>query len=112
MIGTITLYNDKKLKEIRRFNMSKFDKIIETFKVTMDMAEDIKAEDLYLSSKIQELEERLSVNVMQRFIFLDQLDIPFNVVKGKSDVFNVSYSNESAYKYCKFLKTLIPVVEE
>lgn len=113
MIGTKTLSNGKMVKEMRRFDMSKFDKIIEVFRTAMDIAQDIKMEDEEMNKRIVELEKKLSVNVMQRIIFMDQIGIKFNVIKGKEDnSYTVSYSNEDADKYCKFLETLLPVVEQ
>lgn len=69
MIGTETSFNKNK-KEIRRFDMSKFEKIIEVFRTAMDIAQDIKMEDEEMNKMIVELEKKLGVNIMQRIIYL------------------------------------------
>lgn len=93
--------------------MSKFEKIIEVFRTAMDIAQDIKMEDEEMNKMIVELEKKLGVNIMQRIIFMDQIGIKFNVIKSKEDsTYTVSYSNEDAAKYCKFLETLLPIVEQ
>lgn len=93
--------------------MSKFDKIIEVFRTAMDIAQDIKMEDEEMNEMIVELEKKLGVNVMQMIIFMDQIGIKFNVIKSKEDsTYTVSYSNEDAVKYYKFLETLLPIVEQ
>lgn len=113
MIGTKTLSNGKIVKEMRRFDMSKLEKVIEVFKTAIDIAEDINMEDEEMNKMIVELEKKLCVNTMQRIIFIEQIGIKFNVIKSKeASAYTVSYSNEDAVKYCKFLETLLPVVEQ
>lgn len=112
MIGMITLSNGKKVKEIRRFDMSLYDRIIKIFRTAMDIAEDIKMNDESVNEEIMELEEELCVNTLQRIMFMDEMNIEFNIIKGKNDnKCTVSYSNEDAIKYLKLLRALSHVTK-
>jgi len=97
----------KRLYDNREYTQEQLDSIIHIVDVAVEMVDNVSCSMDEINEQIKVLEKKQCINVMTRIMFMDQNDIPFNVMKGKGDKsFIVSFDKKSAAQYLAFLQSL------